>query len=96
MKGQAGADLSSDTISQKQYTELLSRIYRVLACLYRENEMKEQVSQEWIYDLRGATEMDQNLFTKFLFRIAHQWCASIDIDEYCELLEKVFDRITAR
>lgn len=40
--------------------------------------------------------MDQNLFTKFLFRIAHQWCASIDLDEYCELLEKVFDRITAR
>ena len=40
--------------------------------------------------------MDQNLFTKFLFRIAHQWCASIDLDEYCELLERVFDRITAR
>ena len=44
MKGQAGADLSSDTISHKQYTELLSRIYRVLACLYRENEMREQVA----------------------------------------------------
>ena len=40
--------------------------------------------------------MDLNLFTKFLFRIAHHWCASIDLDEYCELLEKVFDRITAR
>jgi hypothetical protein len=40
--------------------------------------------------------MDLNLFSKFLFRIAHQWCASIDLDEYCELLDKVFERITAR
>jgi hypothetical protein len=30
----------------------------VLAGLYREAEMKQQVAQEWIYDLHGATEMD--------------------------------------
>jgi hypothetical protein len=58
MKGQAGTDLSSDFISQKQYTELLSRIYKVLACLYRDSEMKSQIAQEWTYDCHGKAEMD--------------------------------------
>ena len=71
LRGQAGTDLSTDSISQKQYTELLTRMYRVLACLYREAEMKTQVVQEWIYDCHGASEMNQTLFSKFLFRIAH-------------------------
>ena len=83
----------SNSITRESYIELLSRIYRVLAPLYRDAEMKVQISQEWIYDSRNCETMDQNLFTKFLFRIAHQWATSIDIDEYCELLNKVYLRI---
>ena len=33
---------------------------------------------------------------KFIFRIAHQWATSIDINEYIELLNKVYDRIVHR
>jgi len=89
-----GANNSDDkSITREAYTELLSRIYRVLAPLYRDAEMKVQIAQEWIYDSRNCEQMNQNLFTKFLFRIAHQWATSIDIDEYCELLNKVYLRI---
>jgi hypothetical protein len=65
----------------------------VLAPLYREVEMKDQIAQEWIYDSHNSGSMDQNLFSKFIFRIAHQWATSIDIDEYCELLSKIYSRI---
>jgi len=84
----------SRTVSRQEYTELLSRVYRVLAPLYREQEMAAQIEEEWVYDSHGQKEMDQQLFTKFLFRIAHQWAAGIGLAEYCELLEKVFARIT--
>jgi hypothetical protein len=60
-----------NVINRSQYTELLSRIYRVLSPLYREAEMKQQVAQEWFYDSHNTDEMDQNLFSKFIFRIAH-------------------------
>jgi hypothetical protein len=68
----------------------------VLAPLYRDEEMRVQVAQEWVYDVHGCEEMDQNLFMKFLFRIAHQWATSIDILEYVELLTRVYERITHR
>jgi hypothetical protein len=55
--------------------------------------MKEQIAQEWIYDSHTSGSMDQNLFSKFIFRIAHQWATSIDIEEYCELLNKIYSRI---
>ncbi len=80
----------SNTITKQQYEELLSRIYRVLAPLYREAEMKDVVSQEWYYDCHGQAQMDQHLFSKFIFRIAHQWATSIDVQEYCELLDCVY------
>ena len=40
--------------------------------------------------------MDLNLFQKLLFRIAHYWGTHVDIPEYCELLMKVYGRITCR
>jgi hypothetical protein len=40
--------------------------------------------------------MTYRLFQKSLFRIAHQWATHIDLDEYHELLQKVFDRITIK
>ena len=40
--------------------------------------------------------MDLNLFQKLLFRIAHYWGTHVDIPEYCELLMKVYERITCR
>ena len=90
--GRATAD--ERTITRAQYSELLSRMYRVLAPLYREDEMRALIEQEWVYDSHGADSMDQNLFTKFIFRIAHQWAASINLAEYCELLEKIYQRVT--
>jgi hypothetical protein len=40
--------------------------------------------------------MNLTMFQKMLFRIAHSWATHIDIDEYVELLNKVYDRITIK
>ena len=40
--------------------------------------------------------MNFNLFTKLLFRIAHQWATHIDLDEYIELLTKIYQRIITK
>ena len=93
MKNKQGDD---NLVSREQYCELLTRIYRFLAPLYREAEMKSQVAQEWFYDSHGQEMMDQNLFSKFIFRIAHQWSTSIDLKEYVELLDKIYSRIVIR
>ena len=36
------------------------------------------------------------MFTKLLFRIAHQWATHVDLEEYLELLNKIYARITVR
>jgi hypothetical protein len=72
----------------------MRRIYKVLLPLYREAEMSSEISQEWLHDVRGQGELTQNLLGKVLFRVAHQWCTNIDLDEYIELLQKVYARIT--
>ena len=40
--------------------------------------------------------MNLTLFQKTLFRIAHSWGVHIDIDEYVELLTKIYERITIK
>ena len=74
----------------------MRRVYRVLLPLYREDEMKVEIDQEWLMDCAGCNELNLHLFNKLVFRIAHQWATHIDIDEYCEFLEKLFLRITIR
>ena len=74
----------------------MKRIYKVLLPLYREEEVSKETAQEWIFDARGQKEMNITLFMKCLFRIAHSWAVHIDLDEYIELLEKVYNRITCK
>ena len=73
--------------------ELMKRIYKVLLPLYREDEMNREVAQEWINDARGQKTMNLIMFQKMLFRIAHSWATHIDIQEYTEVLSKVYERI---
>ena len=73
--------------------ELMKRIYKVLLPLYREEEMNREVAQEWINDARGQQSMNLIMFQKMLFRIAHSWATHIDIQEYIEVLNKIYDRI---
>ena len=87
-------DSTKNTISQKQYTILMKRIYKVLLPLYREAEMDSEVAQEWILDSRGQSEMSQVTLGKVLFRVAHSWATNIDIEEYVDLLQKIYSRIT--
>jgi len=47
-------------------------------------------------DSCGQPEMSLHVFTKLMFRIAHQWATHIDLDEYIELLGMIYDRITIR
>jgi hypothetical protein len=68
-------------------------MYKVLLPLYRVKEMENEIEQEWVMDSRGQEELSFNLLTKVLFRIAHSWATNIDLDEYVELLSKIFDRI---
>jgi hypothetical protein len=68
-------------------------MYKVLLPLYKKKEMKEEIEQEWVMDSRGQEEMSFNLLTKVLFRIAHWWATNIDLDDYIDLLNRVYDRI---
>jgi len=47
-------------------------------------------------DNRGQPELNYSLFTKLLFRIAHQWAINIDLEEYIDLLNKIYQRITIK
>jgi hypothetical protein len=50
-------DRSKITLSKSQYTDLVSRMYRVLAPLYRDAEMAREIAQEWVYDSAGVKEL---------------------------------------
>jgi len=56
--------------------------------------MNSEIEQEWILDSAGHEELSLHLFTKMLFRIAHSWATHINVEEYCELLMKIYQRIT--
>lgn len=40
--------------------------------------------------------MTITLFHKLIFKIAHQWCTHIDLNEYIEFLEKLYHRIIVK
>lgn len=40
--------------------------------------------------------MNLIMFQKALYRIAHGWTTHIDMEEYVELLDKVYDRIVVK
>jgi hypothetical protein len=74
----------------------MRRIYMTLLPIYKEEEMRKEIEEEWIMDSASQNALTLHLFTKLLFRIAHQWATNIDLAEYVELLEKIFQRITMR
>ena len=71
----------------------MTRVYKLLLPLYRADEMEAEIEEEWLFDSRGEEAMNFPLFTKLLHRIAAQWCIHIDLDEYIELLQKIYERI---
>jgi hypothetical protein len=72
----------------------MKRINKVVVPLYRAQEMESEISQEWLQDSRGQGEITQNVLAKILFRIAHYWCTNIDLDEYIDMLQRIYSRIT--
>jgi len=74
----------------------MKKIYKFLLPLYRDSEMTTEIEQEWLMDASGGEGMNLHVFTKLLFRIVHQFAVHIDIDEYLELLQKIYSRITVR
>jgi len=72
----------------------MKSVYKALCPIYRDREMESEIEAEWIMDSLGNTELTLHLFTKVLFRVAHNWAMHVDRDEYCEILDKVFRRIT--
>jgi hypothetical protein len=74
----------------------MKKVYKYLLPLYRDSEMSVEIEHEWSMDCSGAEEMNLHIFTKLLFRIAHQYAVHIDLDEYIELLNKIYHRITVR
>ena len=71
-------------------------VYKVLLPIYREDEMNAEIEQEWLQDSYGNQSLSLHHVSKLLFRIAHQWAVHINIDEYVELLMKIYYRITVR
>ena len=47
-------------------------------------------------DSDGEEALNFDLFNKLLFRIAHSWATHVDLDEYLEILDKIYARITIR
>lgn len=47
-------------------------------------------------DSQGQQGLNFSQLTKVLFRIAHEWAVNIDLDEYLELLTKIYQRIILR
>ena len=58
--------------------------------------MCREVAQEWIHDARGQDSMNLIMFQKMLFRVAHSWATHIDMDEYMEILTRIYERITCK
>lgn len=63
---------------------------------YRKDEVEKEILNEWIYDCQGCPELDYNLFTRVLFRIAHSWSVHIDYEEYASLLKILYERVTCK
>jgi len=74
----------------------MKRVYKLLLPLFREEEMASEIDQEWILDSKGQDALSFTLFTKLLFRIAHHWAQNIDLDEYIDLLNKIYERISVK
>jgi hypothetical protein len=74
--------------------QLMKRIYKVLLPLYREAEMNSEIANEWLMDSRGLDDMSQIVLGKVLFRVAHWWSVNVDFDEYIDLMQRVYQRIT--
>lgn len=72
----------------------MKRIYKVLLPLYREAEMNSEIANEWLMDSRGLEDMSQIVLGKVLFRVAHWWSTNVDFDEYIDLMQRVYQRIT--
>lgn len=64
--------------------------------LYKESEMDAEIEQEWLMDRTNQAELSLHLFTKLMFRVAHQWATHVHLEEYVELLNKIYQRITIR
>ena len=62
--------------------------------LYREAELSSEIAQEWLLDCRGLPEISQVVLSKILYRIAHWWSTNVDIEEYIDLLQRIYERIT--
>lgn len=74
----------------------MKRIYKVLLPLYREKEVSNEITKQWISDANGQCEMDVIHFQKMLFKLSHCWTVHIDIEEYVEFLTKVYERIIVK
>lgn len=55
-----------------------------------------EVTKQWKRDATGLNEMTQICFQKLLFTIAHYWTIHIDIEEYVEFLQKLYDRLIVK
>lgn len=96
LRASPSANLERFTVNKSQYCNLMRLIYKVLMPVFREDEMKQEIEQEWIQDSHGHQELTFHLFKKSLFRIAHAWAVHISVEEYVELLTKIYHRITIR
>ena len=58
--------------------------------------MVKEIEEEWLQDSRGQQTLSFALFTKLLHRIASHWAVHIDIDEYVDLLKRIYDRLIVK
>lgn len=74
----------------------MKRVYKVLLPLYREEEVTTELKHQWKSDGAGLETMGMSQFTKLLFKIVHTWAIHVDLEEYIEFLNKLYDRIIVK
>lgn len=71
----------------------MRRVYKVLLPLYREAEVTTELKHQWKSDAAGLDTMGMSQFTKLIFKIVHAWAIHVDLEEYIEFLNKLYDRV---
>jgi len=74
----------------------MHRVNIVLLPFYKKDEVDQELKSEWVFDSHGCKDLDFDLFSRVLFRVAHSWAVHVDYEEYTFLLGVLYQRVTCK
>ena len=85
---------SEGEIEKKSFLLIFSKIYKLILPIYNYDEIATHLDNEWLLSSKGKFTMDEYKFSKYLFKLIHTWSTHTKKEEYLDLLNKIFNRIT--